>query len=141
MEDHQGQFREGHGQNKPSEKFLKVFDKRSGLTSAIAAFDKAVDADDKEAARKAAVALRETGEACEQVLGQAAAGESDKSAQVETKVMFGAIKARGDLNAFSRQMKNKINGSRVIEYAKIPTAQNRGVPAGDGEGGLLRDDL
>ncbi len=128
-------FEKATGKKKPSEKFLKVFDKNSGLTPAAAAFDKTVDADDKEAARKAAAALRKTGEAYEQVLGKAAAGETDKTVQAETRVMIGEIdlllngaddrvktvgeiKPCSDLNAFARLMKNKINGPRVIEYAK-----------------------
>jgi hypothetical protein len=128
-------FEKATNKKKPSDKFMGVFNKSSGLTPATAAFDKACDADDKAAAQKALENLHDVADSYEKVLARAAAAETDKTVQAETKVMIGeienllkeadkAVKEVGQiplcssLNDFSALMKNKINGPRIRDYAK-----------------------
>ncbi|MDE2006033.1 MAG: hypothetical protein KGI51_05645 [Rhodospirillales bacterium] len=127
-------FEKATGKKKPSEKFMGVFDKASGLTPAATAFDKTLDGDDKNAAEKALGKFHDVADTYTTTLAKAAAGESDKTVIAEVKVMIGEIdnmlkqadaaakkvgqiKHCNNLNDFAALMKNKSLGPRVTAYA------------------------
>lgn len=128
-------FEKATAKKKPSEKFLGLFNKSSGITPAAKTLDGALDDGDRKAADKALGDFKKTCEAYQKTLAKAAAAETDKTVIAETKVMIGeignmvdqaetavtdiaVIKRVGSLAQWTAQMKNKSIGPRVADYAK-----------------------
>ncbi len=128
-------FERATAKKKPSEKFMGLFNKSSGMTPASRKLDQAIANEDKAEADKALADFDRVGSAYQQVLGKAAAAETDKTVIAETKVMIGeitglqkeaettvekvgAVKRVGTLAQWAAQMKNKALGARITDYAK-----------------------
>lgn len=128
-------FEKATDKKKPSDKFLGVFNKASGITPASSKLDKAIKAADKGDAEKALDGFTKTCKAYQQTLAKAAAGEKDRNVNTEIKVMVGEIgnmmseadkvvadigvpKRVGNVNQWAKQMKDKAIGPRIIEFAK-----------------------
>ena len=128
-------FEKATAKKKPSDKFLGLFNKSSGITPAAKKLDEALSDGDRKPADKALADFDKTCTAYQQTLGKAAAAETDKTVVAETKVMIGeiselmkqaeaavkdiaVIKRVSGLAQWAAQMKNKSTGPRITDYAK-----------------------
>lgn len=128
-------FEKATAKKKPSDKFLGLFNKSSGITPAAKKLDEALDDGDRKPADKALGDFKKTCAAYQQTLAKAIVAETDKTVVAETKVMVGeinemvrqaetavtdiaVIKRVGSLAQWAAQMKNKSTGPRITDYAK-----------------------
>lgn len=128
-------FERATTKKKPSEKFLGIFNKPSGITPAARTFDKALDDESRTAADKALAGLDRVANAYVQVLAKASATETDNTVKAEAKVMIGEIhellaqaeKATkkigvldhvNSLAEWTKQIKSKSLGPKITTFAK-----------------------
>ena len=128
-------FEQATKKKKPSEKFLGIFNKASGLTPATVAFDKALATHNLQPIETALKALRKTAGEYRTTLDKAAKAEKDDAALLLMKIMDKDIDdllaaaatqaveacriARcANLAAFIALIQSKGTGERVREYMK-----------------------
>ena len=128
-------FEKTTAKKKPSDKFLGVFNKPSGITPASVKLDKAIDAGKKDDAAKALEGFTKTCKAYQQTLAKAAIAEKDRTVSTGIKVMIGEIshlmtEAEKTVAGFGSPpkidtlsqwvalMKHKIFSPRITECAK-----------------------
>lgn len=72
---------------KPSEKFLGLFKKPTGLEAAFKSFDEALKKSDVEAAKKAYDTIKKAADTYQKTLSKAVAAEADKEIKKDTQIM------------------------------------------------------
>jgi hypothetical protein len=101
-------FTKATGKKKPSEKFLGVFNKNTGLTPACTKLDIALAKPDPSGATKALADLKKVAGDYVRILAKAATEKSDATLSAETKVMI------GELNLLLNQ------GEKAVEAIQTP---------------------